>query len=142
MARDALRKALEKGCDPVPCPACGWYQRDMVKKAGQRKYMWLHVVSAVLFMIGVLFSLPVVGVAFAGESPPPPDFFVFLWIWGSTLAAFTFCLVLGFLLPWTFDPNKGDMETRRRVDSQIREWIRKDAGFYGIEPTSGNLLQP
>src|SRR5205807_3593511 len=30
IAQVALRRALEKGCDPVPCPECGTYQPNMV----------------------------------------------------------------------------------------------------------------
>jgi hypothetical protein len=37
-AEATLRKKLEEGCEPVPCPACGWYQAHMVAHARRNCY--------------------------------------------------------------------------------------------------------
>src|SRR4051812_41761719 len=42
-AQRALLKALQ-GCDTAPCPECGWYQAEMVKKM-RGAYTWLLVLA-------------------------------------------------------------------------------------------------
>ena len=41
-----LMKLLERGVDLVPCPACGWYQDDMVREGRRRTARWLIGVAA------------------------------------------------------------------------------------------------
>jgi hypothetical protein len=53
-ASDELRKLLERECDPVPCPTCGWYQRNMVRRARQLRYRPLGIATEVLFVITFL----------------------------------------------------------------------------------------
>src|SRR5436189_1879758 len=51
-AQRKLEKLLRKGIDPVPCPDCGWFQRDMVREVRRRSQRWLLVIGicfAILF---------------------------------------------------------------------------------------------
>lgn len=53
-AAKALKKRLERGIDPVPCPDCGWIQETMVRELRRRRHRWLIGVSVTL---GILFGL-------------------------------------------------------------------------------------
>jgi hypothetical protein len=69
-ARDRAEQAavdkLRRECDPVPCPACGWYQPDMVREARRRKYGWMTryggralALWTVLAFISVAMIIPI-----------------------------------------------------------------------------------
>src|SRR5262249_41226366 len=47
---------LERSCDPVPCPACGWYQRSMVPLVQSTQYRWLKYL-ALFHLIALLPAL-------------------------------------------------------------------------------------
>jgi hypothetical protein len=40
-ANKKLREAFLKGAEPVPCPECGWYQKDMVREYQRRQLRWI-----------------------------------------------------------------------------------------------------
>jgi hypothetical protein len=44
-AESLLEKRLLKGIDPVPCPSCGWVQREMVDELNRRQYRWMSWVG-------------------------------------------------------------------------------------------------
>jgi hypothetical protein len=44
-AERLLERRLLKGIDPVPCPACGWVQREMVDELNRRRYRWMSWVG-------------------------------------------------------------------------------------------------
>jgi hypothetical protein len=52
-AREELTYKLERACDPVPCPRCGWYQPHMVPKAKElhKAWMWTAGMAALLLAI-------------------------------------------------------------------------------------------
>ena len=116
-ASKELRKLLERGCDPVPCPACGWYQRNMVKRARQLRYAPLVSASVVLFFIAGLMTLFVLIAALA-DTPTAQarrnngEYFYLFLTYGVILAAAAVCLALRFLLAWSFDPNAATVESR------------------------------
>jgi len=56
-AQDDLRRQLEKDCDAVPCPACGWYQEHMRPAVGRQYRPWLAVVGACLLCAGLLLVI-------------------------------------------------------------------------------------
>lgn len=49
-AEKQLEKALNKGCDLVPCPGCGCYQPDMVQRKRTR-IMWWSLAGVVVAWI-------------------------------------------------------------------------------------------
>jgi hypothetical protein len=58
----ALERTLSEDCDPIPCPACGWYQAGMVRRLRrhtlfQRLPPWfvlLAITSTVLTLLGAV----------------------------------------------------------------------------------------
>jgi len=54
-----LQKQLDADCDPVPCPKCGWYQEDMIKKIRRDHRVWIYWVG-----VGAIFAMVICG-AFA-----------------------------------------------------------------------------
>ena len=40
-AEAELQRPLEHDVEPVACPDCGWYQPEMVREWGRRRYLWL-----------------------------------------------------------------------------------------------------
>jgi hypothetical protein len=50
-AAERLTAKLERARDVVPCPACGWLQKDMVERARRQRYGWMATAMAVLYPI-------------------------------------------------------------------------------------------
>jgi hypothetical protein len=53
-AGDTLQSYLENGFDPVPCPACGHYQRYMFPKLLETKSLWGPAIMLVVLLLGCL----------------------------------------------------------------------------------------
>jgi hypothetical protein len=53
-AGDTLQEVLDNDFDPVPCPACGHYQRYMFPKLRETKGMGPVVITIALLMIGAI----------------------------------------------------------------------------------------
>jgi hypothetical protein len=56
-AADTLREYLENDFDPVPCPACGHYQRYMVPKLYEATPSWLPAVRLLVVAAGSLCAV-------------------------------------------------------------------------------------
>ena len=120
-ASDNLRKLLERECEPVPCPKCGWFQRDMVKRVWEARYrplfllLWglLGTVGAV---VGPASFLAIVSGAEARERISYLGLFL---LWGGFLATAGVLLTLKFLLVWRFDPNALDIESRIQLSREL-----------------------
>jgi hypothetical protein len=129
-AVDKLHELLEKECDPVPCPMCGWYQHDMVKRIRQLRYSPLSIAGVILFIIAGMLSFPVLIIMFSDvpaviERRGSDLNIVLRLVWGVTLATAAVCLALRFLLAWFFDPNKADVESRIQLGrSRAFGWER------------------
>jgi hypothetical protein len=53
-AEAAVQKKLAEGCEPVPCPACGWYQSQMIAHIRRVKRRRSSVPGLVLTPVGFL----------------------------------------------------------------------------------------
>src|SRR5262249_41860822 len=87
---------------PVPCPGCGCYQDDMVRKLkdGVSINPWqiAGAVIAVLSFVPLLFGIP------------------YLWVLTVVLAvAGVSLLAYGYVVANRFDPNAGDPEPRKAL---------------------------
>ena len=70
VARERLKRRLTRGCDAVPCPHCGWYQRGMYAVYAKHFFGWMSYASFALFLVGVM--LLIVSFAFsAGKNVDP-----------------------------------------------------------------------
>jgi hypothetical protein len=109
-ASDDLRKLLARGCDPVPCPKCGWYQRDMVKRVRHLRYRTLLLATVLPFIVWFVLSCWVIILleATAGS-------LVIRFFWYMALVSSAGCLLLGFPLAWLLNPNRGDAASRIRL---------------------------
>jgi hypothetical protein len=67
-ANKKLRRALERGVEPVQCPDCGWFQADMVREAQRRKARGLMPAAAICLTLAGAIAL-LMGALWL--SPPP-----------------------------------------------------------------------
>jgi hypothetical protein len=119
IGRDAkhLADLLETGVEAVPCPACGWYQSDMIPPARRQHRRWM----VNLGLCVALALVPVVGVI--GEffyvnsepqGPPAVPWPIFVASLVCLLAVGVGLIVWKYRLSRKFNPNDGDAEARKR----------------------------
>ena len=135
-AGDTLKEVLDNDFDPVPCPACGHYQRYMFPKLRETKGMGVVVITIALLMIG--------GIATVGAlkcsldyllRPSEADFPSMITAWSVLLVACFIGLGLSILNKRQirrFDPNAADQQARiaigrnRAVTRAEFEKLRQD----------------
>jgi len=115
-AEDTLQCVLENDFDPVPCPACGHYQRYMFPKLLGTTGMWVQAVTLAVIFIGCLNA--VTALYWSVEYLQRPDDYGF----GNMVVAWSVLLLLcfiGFALSLVkqhkirhFDPNLEDQDAR------------------------------
>jgi hypothetical protein len=143
-ARENLSHALETGCDPVPCPVCGWYQRQMVRRARQLKYRGLFQVSLVLLCLGAI--LFVLGMVISGclasvrAAQPSAAFLPLAILAGAALGAALALQVLKFMLCRRYDPNAEDVESRKQL-GRSQALIERVEIRLGVDGKDGVLIQ-
>jgi hypothetical protein len=100
-----LRKALLHGVEPVPCPECGWYQRDMVKEVRSR------FLPALVWAAGIVLIASQPGVFLVHHYTTPGRRFDVLTIWFAVSAAAVMGAVFLMLVRWLVslgvNPNAG-----------------------------------
>ena len=69
-ANRRLRRELDRAVEPVACPACGWYQKDMVGEIRGRAMPWADWVALGLVVAAELAA--VAGVAWEPVGPAQP----------------------------------------------------------------------
>jgi hypothetical protein len=116
-AQAKLRRLLETAADPVPCPECGWYQKNMLPSLRRSRLPWMRAVarwSLALVLIPLVIS--VVGLIGAKDLKAAPE-------WTSYTCVATVILPLAlpalYALRWVlnrlYDPNKAiDQDERVR----------------------------
>lgn len=100
-----LRRELEAAVEPVACPKCGWYQREMVAEARGRVYPWFDRVA---FAVVLAIQAVVVGVVKNRHLTETGDM---LKLWAMCTAIGLACAGAAFVLRWvltrSYDPNVG-----------------------------------
>jgi hypothetical protein len=116
IADDKLKKELRRGCDPVPCPACGWYQADMVKRLRRLKYQPWLIAAIILSVISSILAFMVVNSFSVGPTSPwgRACYFLLSFLVVSLCVALT-CLGHTIRLAFSFDPNAADLERRKQL---------------------------
>ena len=115
-AEETLKCVLANDFDPVPCPACGHYQRFMFPKLPETTGMWVHVFLVLFILIGCFNAAIAVYWLGAYLVRPNDDAFTNGVVAGSVLLPV--CLIgLGLSLVQrskirNFDPNAGDPQAR------------------------------
>jgi hypothetical protein len=124
-AEDALRRKLERGVDLVPCPACGWYQQNMLPRARREHRRWMLNTGACL-TIGLIPVALIGGLISAGQVGTPAIPWPVILAGLVVLAALGIGLMVGkFILARGYDPNSQDVETSKQL-SQERAMLRDE----------------
>ena len=119
LANMRLRSKLERSCDPVPCPDCGWYQQQMVHRLREKHLAWLQFLAQALvpISIGVLVVFMSIAVDLSGN---PGDRLSYIWYvlpllgFAVMLAAAAAMFILRKVLCDEYDPNVESVEARKR----------------------------
>jgi hypothetical protein len=116
---EQLEHLLATGVEAIPCPACGWYQSDMIPQAQTRNRRWMLSAGQCLTvgLIPVAAITTSINVTYADQSTGPP----IPWpIFAAGAAVLVGLLAVGIGLLWKYtlrhryDPNREDAEARKR----------------------------
>lgn len=125
-AERALEKALERAVDPIPCPACGWYQEHMLP-AVRRAHARGWFVAGACLMVAAL-PLGVIG-GFLNErrfQPPHLPWPLFLALLGVAFALGLVLAVTKSILSSGFDPNAPSRLPDNVTVGRSRAWTRTE----------------
>ena len=115
-AWENLQRALTIGVEVIPCPACGWYQSNMIPKARRLHHRWMGYVGSCLtlgLILPAFFGLVINHFPVdKGDEPYIP-----LPILVATLVCL-FAVGIGMGARWMYlaaryDPNDEDVEARK-----------------------------
>jgi hypothetical protein len=115
-AADTLSAVLANDFDPVPCPACGHYQRYMFPKLSDKKETWVQTATLALLAAGCLDV--VIALYWSAEYLQGPNDQNLTNMITAWLVLPVFCLVwMGLSLlkrvrARRFDPNSEDQQSR------------------------------
>lgn len=116
-ARKKLDDALERECEPVPCPACGRYQTHMIPRARQLQYRWMkryrHYALPTAQMTVLLGA-----VLYIWEGPVRVVGFVLLCVTALLIVGLPVFPLVHYCLCRRYDPNadpKRPTDTRGRL---------------------------
>jgi uncharacterized protein (TIGR03067 family) len=130
LAKVTLDHALQEGMDVVPCPACGWYQPDMIPEARRQHRRWmLHAGTGLLvglIPVGLIAGL-INGKVFGLNPGADP-----VIAWPLFTAGLVFISLVGIalliaklVLASRYDPNREDSEARKRL-GRSRAMLREE----------------
>jgi hypothetical protein len=122
-AKANLQQALSSECDPVPCPKCGWYQQDMVRRARQLHHRWLAQAALWVFSAAAVLAVLAIVTIFLEQRLQHEvwqNIRNLLWI----LAAACVILSLAFgatklIVSSGYDPNQEEVKERKRLGKQL-----------------------
>jgi hypothetical protein len=114
-----LRSKLERSCDPVPCPDCGWYQQEMVHRLRMKHLAWLQLIAQALVLISIAVLVVLMSIAVDLLENPGERrsdiWYLLPWVgWVVTLAAAGALFILRKVLCDEYDPNDESVEVRKR----------------------------
>jgi hypothetical protein len=122
-AQQALIDQLRQACDPVPCPACGWYQAPMVQRMRQEHLYWMvqtGVALCALFPVGLAVTLVATLFASGSGSAPASIFVALLWlITLSMVVGGPLLLVMRSKRVQRHNPNNEDVEIRKQLGRRL-----------------------
>jgi hypothetical protein len=106
-----LEQRLVEGCEPVPCPSCGWYQNNMVPRARRLRHRWMFHTALYLFL-GSIVGWLVVGITagmigIVGPEDPRSDVvrIIMICLVGLGMLLPPTLLILRYCLCLSYDPN-------------------------------------
>jgi hypothetical protein len=113
-----LQRLLAIGVEAIPCPACGWYQSNMIPLAQTRHRRWMLYAGQCLTigLIPVAAISTSINVTYADQGTAPIPWPIF----AAGAAGLAGVLAVGIGLLWkynlrrNYDPNREDVEARKR----------------------------
>jgi hypothetical protein len=112
-AEEQLRKILAKETDGVPCPVCGWHQRDMIRVVRRQRLRWMKYLALWLLALLPFLSLATLVTYSNYEGKPLPAWYGALKMANVIVAAACPTLLIGRAVSnWFFDPNNADHDQR------------------------------
>jgi hypothetical protein len=124
-----LDQVLDRAVDLVPCPACGWYQKNMVAKARRLHRQWL-VYLGIGLMVGLIpLGFIILLIVNSANHRQIDDPVVPVPIMAA-IAGFIVLVAFGLMiararLARSYDPNNDDVEARKRLGKE-RAVLRAD----------------
>jgi hypothetical protein len=144
-AEQSLFLKLRLDCDPVPCPSCGWYQKEMIAHAKRTRHRWMRPVAFMLFPIALVTGIGSLAVVIATQIKRPLETGTTLLLCTLSLLSMAAMPLLVFgrtLLSRRYDLNQHALEVQRRrgqaralsaVDFSKR--LTEDLlSFHGLNP--------
>jgi hypothetical protein len=142
-AADTLRQVLENDFDPVPCPACGHYQRYMFPKLLEERSLWGPVARLAAAAVGIVGAVAGAYWTLAYVNRPTD---AALWRMVAAWAAVVVAGLAGIGLGAArrarerrFDPNVGDPQAR--IAEGRRRAVTR-AEFEASQPPAAEAQRP
>jgi hypothetical protein len=132
----ALQSALERAVVDVPCPACGWYQREMIAVARRRHNRWMAEYSGRI-ALWLVALIPLTGLFYFVASRTPPWLVVLYGVTGVLCVTALGLRLAKFATSVHYDPNADDVEQRIRRGREygiLRADLEKKLGEEAREP--------
>jgi hypothetical protein len=113
-AQNKLDRTLESAVEPVPCPSCGRFQKDMVREARRRHLRWMSPRGAAgIFMCYCFFAFIAIIVNGVAVTPGPAiPGKIFFPILGVLLGLIMLLPYFRVILANRFSPNRLSPEER------------------------------
>jgi hypothetical protein len=107
-ANKRLRRAFERGVEPVACPDCGWFQSEMVEEARRRTLRVMKPIAIVaLALAGFYGSMAVLALAVGAGRSPDVKWWEAIIIPGGLAAVGLLLLGIRYAVVRGVDPNRG-----------------------------------
>jgi hypothetical protein len=106
-ANKRLRRAFERGVEPVACPDCGWFQPEMVREVRRRTLRVLRPIAIVaLALAGFYGSMVVLGLAVGAGRSPDVKWWEAIIMPGALAAVGLLLLGIRYAVVRGVDPNR------------------------------------
>lgn len=115
-ANEELCRALAQDQDPVPCPACGWYQKYMVPLVRAQHRGWMSVIGVfLLYAAALVAALGAVRWAVTADPAAARGSASFVEAGAWVAAAGIGLIMARRALAAGVRPNEGDPEARKKL---------------------------
>jgi hypothetical protein len=115
-AQKKLERTLNQAVEPIPCPSCGHFQRQMVREARRRQLRWMRFrggVAGHIFLFYIVLSIALMIVNGAAATPGPIiSWKIFFPILGTLGAVILLLPYFRSILAERFSPNRLSPEER------------------------------
>lgn len=114
LAKKQLEQELANASDVIPCPSCGWVQQEMIDAARRDRFRLMREFGWPLVAAAVILALLALGLTYWNQ-PVMVNNALLVWCLVAGVGLAGVGLLLGRrLLSSGFDPNREDVETRKR----------------------------